>query len=95
MHKLTKPLLHLYLSLASVAAFAIGWVFLAHSPKPAPLLPSQPQSQVQVSTFVQPTLEPVPSLNDYLKNGNGNVTSSLPVFQSPSITFPRLRTRGS
>jgi len=93
MHKLTKPLLHLYLSLGSVAAFAIGWVFLAHSPKPAPLVPSQPQSQVQVSTMVQPTLEPVPSLNDYLKNGNA--TSSLPVFQSPSFNFPRLRTRGS
>ena len=89
MHKLTKPLLHLYLSLASVAAFAIGWVFLAHSPKPAPLLAAP--SQVQVSNSVQPTLEPIPSLNDYL---NSN-TSSVPLFQSPAVTFPRLRTRGS
>ena len=92
MQKLTKPLLHLYITLGSLVAFAIGWAFLAHSPKPAPLvLAPLEQAQIQASDFAQPTLEPIPSLNDYLKNGSSSVT----VFQSPVVTFPRLRTRGS
>jgi len=87
MHKLTKKILHLLVSLASVGAFAIGWIFIAHSPKPAPLV----KSQVQNSNSALPTLEPIPSLNDYLKNS----APSVQVFQSPSVSFPRLRTRGS
>ena len=87
MYKLTKTFLHLWMLLASLAALAFGWAFLAHSQKPAPLV----QPQVQSFTLSQPALEPIPTLNDFLKNGS----QSVPVFQNSNITFPRLRTRGS
>ena len=89
MHKLTKTFLHVWMSLASVGAFAFGWAFLAHSQKPAPLQ----VPQVQIISRSQPTLEPIPSINDYL---NKNGSRQAPVFQNPGVsTFPRLRTRGS
>ena len=87
MNKLTKTFLHLWMLLASLAALAFGWAFLAHSQKPAPLV----QPQVQIVTSSQPTLESIPTLNDYLKDG----ARVVPVFQNPNITFPRMRTRGS
>jgi hypothetical protein len=87
MYKLTKTFLHLWMLLASIVGLAFGWAFLAHSQKPAPLL----QPQVQIFTSSQPTLEPILTINDFLKNG----TRSVPVFQNSNITFPRLRTRGS
>ena len=87
MRKLTKTFLHLWLSLASVAAFAFGWAFLAHSQKPAPLV----VPQVQIFTPSQAALEPIPSISDLLKGSS----SPAPVFQNPVVSFPRLRTRGS
>jgi hypothetical protein len=87
MHKLTKTLLHLWISLVSVVAFSLGWAFLAHAQKPAPLV----VSQVQVFTPSQPILEPIPTLNDYLQDG----ARQAPVFQNPAVSFPTLRTRGS
>jgi hypothetical protein len=87
MNKLTKTFLHTWMLLASVGALAFGWASLAHSQKPAPLV----QSQVQSITQSQPALDPIPTLNDLLENG----TQSVPVFQSPNVTFPPLRTRGS
>jgi len=87
MHKLAKTLLHLWISLVSVVAFALGWAFLAHAQKPTPLI----ASQVQVLTPSQLVLEPIPTLDDYLKSGN----LQAPVFQNPTVSFPTLRTRGS
>ena len=87
MHKLTKTLLHLWISLVSVVAFALGWAFLAHAQKPAPLI----ATQVQVLAPGQSVLEPIPTLDDYLKSGN----LQSPVFQNPAVSFPTLRTRGS
>jgi hypothetical protein len=87
MRKLTKTFLHLWISLVSVVAFAMGWFFIAHSQKPAPLV----VPQVQIFTPIEPLLEPIPTLNDLLKNE----VSTLPMIQNPSVTFPRLRTRGS
>jgi len=87
MHKLTKTILHVWISLVSVVVFAFGWAFLAHAQKPAPLvLPN-----VQVITASQPVLEPIPTINDLLVNG----TNQTPLTQSPSVTFPRFHTRGS
>jgi hypothetical protein len=87
MHKLTKTLMHFWFSILSIGAFGFGWAFLAHSDKPAPLTITQPQA----SNYSAPALQPIPSLDDYLQN------NSLPaqVFQSPTNSFPRLRTRGS
>lgn len=87
MHKLTKIFLRLWIALTSIAAFAFGWVFLAHSQKPEPLV----VPEVEIFTSSQANLEPILSLNDLVQT---ELSSSMTV-QSPSITFPRLRTRGS
>ena len=87
MHKLTKTLLHIWISFVSVMAFALGWAFFAHAQKPAPLI----VSQVQVFTPSQPVLEPIPTLNDFLNVGARQAS----VFQNPTVSFPTLRTRGS
>jgi hypothetical protein len=88
MHKLTKTILHLWITLISLLALAFGWVFLAHAQKPAPLI----ATQVESYTTAQPTLAPVPSLNDLLKN---STSSAPPLVQNPTVMFPRLRARGS
>jgi hypothetical protein len=87
MHKFTKSLLHLWISLVSVMAFSLGWAFLAHAQKPAPLI----TTHLQVLSPSQPIMEPIPTLNDYLKSGNFQASA----FQNPTVSFPRLRTRGS
>jgi hypothetical protein len=87
LHKLTKTLLHLWISLASLAAFALGWAFIAHAQKPAPL----EAPQVQVSVPAPSALQPVPSLDDYL-NDQALQPQSMP---APNIVVPRLRSGGS
>ena len=87
MHKLTKTILHVWISLISVVVFAFGWAFLAHAQKPAPLV----LPRVEMAAPSQPVLEPIPTINDFLSNG----ASQAPVSISPSVTFPQLRTRGS
>jgi hypothetical protein len=91
MTKITKTLLHLWITIVSVAAFAFGWVFLAHAQKPAPLIPTQPPVEISAPSQPLPTLQPVPSLNDYLQNS----APAAPRFQSPTFIMPRLRTGGS
>ena len=87
MRKLIKTFLHLWISMVSLAAFGVGWAFLAHSQKPAPLV----APQAQVITSSQPTLEPVPSIDQYLNFDS----SQAPVLQNPTVVRPRLRTGGS
>ncbi|MGB3701753.1 MAG: hypothetical protein WA997_10825 [Anaerolineales bacterium] len=87
MHKFTKTFLHLWISLVSVAAFALGWLFFAHAEKPAPLVVPQVQNYSPGQTL----LEPIPTINDLLKNEIPPAT----MLQNPSVSFPRLRTRGS
>jgi hypothetical protein len=88
MRKLTKSFMHFWISLVSVLALGIGWIFVAHAEKPAPLI----APQVQTVNSGQPVLEPIPSLDTYLQNG----TFQAPGFQNSSVTvMPRLRTRGS
>jgi hypothetical protein len=90
MHKLTKTFLHLWISLVSMAAFALGWAFVAHAQKPTPLVaPQAQQAQVVVST--QAALEPVPALDDFLNN-DALQSQSMP---APNIVLPRLRSGGS
>lgn len=84
-NKLTKPLLRVWLSLASIAAFVTGWAALSHAPKPTPL--AVPVVQVTV-----PDLPPVPDLQE-LRTGRRVTVPSISV--NPSFGFPRLRARGS
>ena len=87
MDKLIKTFLHLWIFSVSVMAFAFGWVFLAHSQKPDPLV----LPQVQIYTPNKINLEPIPTINEYLTNG----ASQAPVFPNPNVDYPRLRTGGS
>ena len=87
MQKIIKTAMHLWISIASLGAFGIGWALISHSNKPAPLEITQPQ----VAAYNIPTLQPVPSLEDLLTDSS----QSVQVFQNQSFAMPRLRTRGS
>jgi len=96
-----KPLkfgLRVWITIASVLSFAGGWIFLSHAGKPAPLFPSQPQSQTGSDLQPIPTLQPIPSLDNLVTNGNnGSALQPLNIQPSASIPqfLPRMRTRGS
>jgi hypothetical protein len=96
MHKISKTLIHIWISVVSLGAFVFSWVLLVHSPKPAPLIQTQSNdtSASQVSSINTTSLQPIQSLSDYLKAGSRTVQ----VPQSnitANTTRPRLRTRGS
>ncbi len=94
--KHTKLGLRVWIGLTSVAAFLFGWMFLAHSPKPA-VAASQnaPLPQVQQMQLTPlPTLAPLGSLPS--QNNSGQSIQQFPTFPQNSQSFtPRLRTRGS
>ena len=72
--KLFKFGLHLWIMLTSVLSFLVGWIMLAHAPKPT-------QKVTSPSTMVTPypTLSPIPDL------GTGNDQNSGSSF--PNTTF--------
>lgn len=86
-NKLTKPLLRIWLSLASIATFATGWAMLAHAPKPAPLM----APPAEVTSLTLPELQPIPGLQE-LRNGR---PASPSISINRAVGFPRLRARGS
>jgi hypothetical protein len=56
--KFWKSLIRVWFTLASLASFLIGWVVLAHAPKP---------NQFNASNVsALPRLDPVPSLNQVM-----------------------------
>lgn len=89
MNKITRTLLRIWLTLTSVAVFAVGWAAIAHSPKPAPLAI---QSAELISAADIPDLEPIPSLESLTQGSARTTTSSQTGF---NFSLPRLRTRGS
>ncbi len=56
--KILKLSLRLWISIASLFSFMVGWIMLAHSPKP-----SQPSASPQSVVTPLPTLEPLQPLN--------------------------------
>jgi hypothetical protein len=56
--KFWKSLLRIWFTLASLASFLVGWVVLAHAPKPNQFDPS--------NIPAMPKLDPVPSLNQVM-----------------------------
>jgi hypothetical protein len=92
MNKISKTILHIWISMVSLGAFVFSWVLLVHSPKPAPLAAFQP-SAAQAASNDQSTLQPIPSLNDFLKSGSRQVQTQ--PNSSGTTVRPRLRTRGS
>jgi len=62
--KILKLGLRFWITITSVVSFAVGWIMLVHSPKPA---------QLQFSlnnTSVVPTLEPLPPLSAFGSSDN-------------------------
>lgn len=56
--KLWKRLIRVWMTLASLASFLVGWVVLAHSPKPDQFNPA--------NIPAMPRLDPVPSLDQVI-----------------------------
>lgn len=59
--KFWKSVIRIWFTLASLASFLVGWVVLAHAPKPNQFNPSDIPSM--------PKLDPVPSLNQVMLSG--------------------------
>jgi len=77
-----KTLLHIWITLASIAAFLIGWVGLAHAPKPL-----QPQSAASTDTTTTTTLAPLPPMPSLSQVQQGNNTAFSPfVASSQSVS---------
>jgi len=91
MQKINKTIMHVWISAISLGAFVFSWVVLAHTPKPTVLVMPEPQV-IQASVPDQPGLEPIPSLNNYIKPGSSQVQTPK---RSTTVVQPRLRTRGS
>jgi hypothetical protein len=93
MQKFSKTLIHIWISLVSLGAFVFSWALLVHSPKPAPLVNTQTNTTAS-TTIDQTNLQPIPSLNDYLKSGSSQVQTQQNNITTSTVR-PRLRTRGS
>ena len=83
--KLIKYGTRIMVTISSLGAFTVGWAFLAHAQKPAPIV--QPAAQVEPL----PTLAPIPSLGQLQERSFQQIQ---PQFQS-RFSSPRLRTGGS
>lgn len=79
--KFWKSVIRIWFTLASLASFLVGWVVLAHAPKPNPFNPSDIQPM--------PKLDPVPSLDEVMLSGQS------PSFFHPNQSRVVLRTSGS
>ncbi len=85
--KIFKYGLRIWFAIASVFSFLVGWVFFAHSNKPAPLQIAQPTlsapaPQISTLNFFDDRRSGLPSFST-------STQSSVPSFR------PRLRSGGS
>lgn len=96
--KLYRFALSIWITLASGLSFLLGWVILAHSPKPIQSVPVQSVQPAALSQTVLPTLTPL-----QLQGGSGNSFQNFQV-QIPSTSLnsapppapaPIFRTSGS
>ena len=87
--KLFRKLLRYWMAIASVLSFLLGWVILAHSPKPVPTVTVQPA--------VLPNLPPIQAYSSTGNNNNGLgfFSNTAPANTQPSQGMPLLTTRGS
>lgn len=100
--KTIKNSLRIWITAGSLVGFIGGWMFLAHSPKPAQSTISQSltdgSNQTQVELQPLPTLAPLPPMGAPVVNSGQNFQLSPSVPQNAG-TFgsfrPRFRTSGS
>jgi hypothetical protein len=97
MHKISKTIMHVWISAVSLGAFVFSWILLAHTPKPsASTALAEPTPQiVQASAPDQPGLEPIPTLDDFLKSNPSQPQTQIQRKSTTTTVRPRLRTRGS
>ncbi len=81
--KLWKSLIRIWLTLASLISFLVGWAVLAHAPKPNQFNPS--------NVPAAPKLNPVPSLDQLMNSGEQSQVIVRPSRQR----MPVLRSGGS
>jgi len=91
MNKMIKTLLRLWIAGISTAGLLLGWIFLAHSGKPAALV----TPAAALTSLTTPQLEAIPSLEELRANQPGGGQLASPVQPSLTFNFPRLRTMGS
>lgn len=84
--KLWKIFIRIWLTLASVISFLVGWVVLAHAPKPNPFNPA--------NVPAAPRLDPVPSLNQVINSSGGQARNFIQV-RPAQRSAPMLRSGGS
>ena len=80
-----KILIRIWLTLASLISFLIGWVVLAHAPKPNQFTAS--------SVPAAPKLDPVLSLNQVMSSSGGQTQNFIQI--RPVQRSPILRSGGS
>jgi hypothetical protein len=99
--KLFKLGIHFWITLTSVFSFLVGWMVLAHSPKPvqAQTISTSPSS---VTVAPLPTLVPIQTLNLDSGNGGGFQSPQFNIQQAPppppapvQQMMPIFRTSGS
>jgi hypothetical protein len=90
--KIYKNILHIWIALASVLAFALGWIGLAHSPKPVQAKSSS-TTTTTITTQLQP-LPPMPSLSQVQQNSVPQVQDFSSV-QTQTFSRPTFRSSGS
>ena len=83
--KIAKKLIHFWILLGSILTLGIGWVALAHSPKPD-MLP-----MFSTSTNVTVSMSEIPSLDSLV---NGSVKPGLAKV-TMNVAPTRFRTAGS
>jgi hypothetical protein len=81
--KFWKVLLRVWITFASLTSFLIGWIVLAHAPKPNQFNPA--------TAAPMPVLEPVLSLNQLMNTAEPSGVN----FFSSAPRQIRLRTAGS
>jgi hypothetical protein len=90
--KIYKNILRVWIGFASLIAFGLGWIGLAHSPKPVQPQSSSTTTNTITTTQLQP-LPPMPSISQVQQSSFVPVAPSTSSVQS--FSRPVFRGRGS